>query len=207
MESADPVLDRITQLLRKQYRCHTIILYGSRGRGTPSEGSDYDVMGVRKTGKRFRIARKERGAYLDIFVFPEKDLRSIDESLLYMKDARVIFQEKLFGTRLVTKLQKALRKGPALLPEDEMQARRVWSCKMLERARQKDIEGNFRRSWLQMALLEDYFLLRGKRFLGSKASFEWLEMNDTKTFKLYDRSLKNPSNLDILKRLIDRVIA
>jgi len=41
--------------------------------------------------------------------------------------------------------------------------------------------------------------MRQKRFLGPKEAFAWLQKNDPKTYKLLLRTLKNPSNLSLLK--------
>ncbi len=57
------------------------------------------------------------------------------------------------------------------LSSAKIELRRSWSYKMLERVHQDDIEANYRRAWLLFPLLEDYFAIRQKWYLGSKASW------------------------------------
>ncbi|MBL7543946.1 MAG: nucleotidyltransferase domain-containing protein [Bdellovibrionaceae bacterium] len=46
----DPFLNQLTQELTDKHKCHTVILYGSHARGDATLHSDYDLMGVRKSG-------------------------------------------------------------------------------------------------------------------------------------------------------------
>jgi hypothetical protein len=68
-----------------------------------------------------------------------------------------------------------------------------------------DIQGLYRRAEFQSVLVEHYFFMRQKRYLGPKEGFAWLEKNDPKTFKLIERVLKSPSNLSFLKAAACRV--
>lgn len=201
----DEYLKKAVDELVKKYKCHTIILYGSRARGDATQKSDYDIMGVCKTGKKLRIAKLFNGSYLDVFIFPEKDLKIVDENFLYMKEAKVIYEEGSFGKQFVKKIKLALKKKYIPLPADEIEARRVWLHKMLERTFAGDIEGLYRRSWLQEALLQDYFNIRKLRYWGSKESFVWLKENDKKTYLLFKKSLENPTNFKFLKKLVEKV--
>jgi len=117
----------------------------------------------------------------------------------------VLFEREKFGSDFLRRLKGALKKPNEPLPPDEINARRVWAFKMLERAVLGNIEGHYRRSWLQMALLEDYFLLRRKRYWGSKAAFSWLRGYDLKTYRLFENALKNPGNLKMPGRLVQQV--
>lgn len=197
--------DVIKELITK-HRCHTVILYGSRARGKETSTSDYDVMGVRAKGPRRRIAELRNTKYLDLFIYPEKDLKKIEEHLFYMKDGKVLHEEKDFGTKFLKRLIAAYKKPVKSLPPDEIKTRKAWAHKMVERAKVGDIEGNFRRTWLQMALLEDYFALRKLRYEGSKASFEWLKKNDKVAYKAFERCLATPTELKLLERLVQIVI-
>ncbi len=206
MLTTDPILKGIIKLLREKHHCHTAILYGSRARGDATKTSDYDVMGVIKGGTRFRIAKKQKGTYLDIFIFPEKELRGKNDRHLYMKEGVVLFEHSGFGSKFIKRLEKISKKDSNPLPRDEIAARRVWAKKMLERAERKDIEGNFRRTWLQFALLEDYFLIRRQRYLGPKQSLQWLKKYDLQTYNLFQSVLKKPTDLKILKKLVEGVV-
>ncbi|MBY0415796.1 MAG: nucleotidyltransferase domain-containing protein, partial [Bdellovibrionales bacterium] len=197
--------EKAIELLMIKYKCHTVILYGSRARGDANFASDYDIMGVRKTGKKMRIAKMFNDAYLDSFIFPEKDLKVIDENFLYMKGAKVLHQKDQFGTLFIKKLNSALKKKYRPLPSDEIEARRFWLHKMLERIKLGDLEGLYRRSWLQEALLADYFNIRKLRYWGSKESFKWLMVNDKKTYLLFKKTLENPSDFKNLKKLVEQV--
>jgi len=203
--SNDLFLEKAVNELLKKYKCHTVLLYGSRARGDATEKSDYDLMGIRQSGKKIRLAEKREGKYLDIFIFPESELKKVGEEHLYMKKSRLLFQQGTFGSKFIRQLQKAEKKRFRPLPIDELQTRRVWAHKMLERIAVGDIEANYRRSWLHQALLSDYFALRKKRYGGSKESFALLKKNDPLTYRLFDKVLKKPEDLVLLKKLVERV--
>ena len=192
-------------LLVKKYKCQAVLWYGSRSRGDATSKSDYDLMGIRKGGKKFRLAEKWNGSYLDVFIFPEKEILKVDENFLYMKGAKILFDKDNSGSRFIKKLSKATKKKYIPLPTNEINARRVWLHKMYERVGLGDIEGNYRRSWLHEALLADYFNLRRKRYWGSKQSFLWLKENDKKIYNLFQKTLANPTDLKLLKKLVVQV--
>lgn len=203
--SQDPLLHAFTEELIQKHKCHTVILYGSHARGDATATSDYDLMGVRKSGNAYRHAEKRNGTYLDFVIFPEKDLKDGGDRYLYMSDAKVIYDENGFGTSFIKNLKSASKKNKYQpLPDDEIQVRSVWLHKMYERSLVGDIEGNFRRSWLQESLLREYFELRKKRYPGSKEAFRWLKTNDLSTYRLFEMSLKNPLDTKALKKLVER---
>lgn len=201
----DIYLENAVKELIQKYKCHTVLLYGSRARGDATEKSDYDLMGVRKKGKKLRLAEKRNGFYFDLFIFPEIDLKTVKADHLYMKDSMVLFEEGKFGSQFLRKLKTIAKKPFQPLPAYEIQARRVWAHKMLERIEVGDIEANYRRSWLHEALLTDYFSIRKKRYTGSKESFAWLKKNDPRTHKLFESVLGSPTNLKLLKKLVEQV--
>ena len=201
----DPVLKSIILELREKFLCHTIVLYGSRARGSISPTSDYDVVGVCRRGKKTRIAKKQQGFYWDVFVYPEKDLEKLGDQQLGWRDAKILYQKDEYGRNLLRRLKTHLRKPHKPEPKYEIEILKVWAQKELDRCKVNDIQGLYRRAEFQSALIEHYFVIRKKRFSGPKAGLAWLEENDLTTFKLIHRSLKYPTNISFLGAAASRV--
>jgi hypothetical protein len=201
----DKLLKGFKDEIRKRYKCHTLILYGSRARGDETAASDYDLLAFRKSGRLVHDARKIGTAYLDAFIYSERQAKPAE--LLRARGGLVLFQENGFGDRFLKKLDHLYARGPKRLPKDEIAARIVWAQKMLERAKRGDLEGNFRRVWLLTALLEDYFALRGIWYEGPKRGFSWLQIHDPKTAALFDRALRPSAKISAVEALACAVIS
>ena len=198
----DPNLDAISSELKSKYNVHTVILYGSRARNEHGPASDYDIVGIGPVDRVVRDARTWNGFFLDAFVYPETKIQTPDESMLYMREGIVLFEKGDIGTRFLKALDELYSRGPEKLPPDEVQARIVWASKMLERARQEDIEGNYRRAWLLMALVEDYFLIRGLWYSGPKKALAWLAKNNPQVYAAYEKALKPNAELTDIEDLV-----
>ena len=107
----DPLISKLIDELTKKHKCHTVILYGSHARRDAIPQSDYDLMGVRKSGEKYRVAEKRDGIYLDIFIYPEKDLKKVGDDHLYMNGAKVFYQQGKSGTNFLKKLKTATKKA------------------------------------------------------------------------------------------------
>lgn len=201
----DPILNSIVRELKNKYRCHTIVLYGSRARGLTTVTSDYDVIGVRRAGEKTRIAKEQKGYFWDVFVYPEKDLRKLNDQHVSWKNARIIYGDGPYGRGLLRRIKQLLQKPYQPQPQYEIDAVKIWAKKQLARCEVGDIQGLYRRAEFQAALINDYFMVRKKRFLGPKAGFSWIEEKDPQTFRLIRRTLKSPSNLSFLKAAASRV--
>lgn len=203
--NTDPILQSIVPHLQRRYGCHTVILYGSRARNAATATSDYDVIGIRKIGPKTRIAKKEKGYYWDVFVYPEKDLKKLGPEHLGWRDAKILFEKDRYGRDLIGRIQKLVQKPFKPDPSYEITVSKVWSQKQLERLKVGDVHGYYRRIELQVAAVEHYFQIRRKRFLGPKAALQWLETNDPLSFRLFAEMFKNPTNSKTLQRLVKRV--
>lgn len=201
----DPVLNSIVRELIRKHRCHTVVLYGSRARGLTTPTSDYDVIGVRRGGEKLRIAKKRSGFYWDVFIYPEKELGKLGEAHFAWKGARILHEEGRFGTLLLRRIARLLKTPYKPKPRYEIEVTRVWAQKELERCRMGDTQGLFRRAEFQAALIEHYFFMRQKRFLGPKAGFAWLKENDPVTLRQIHRALQHPTNLPYLRAAASRV--
>lgn len=132
----DSILVAIIEDLCHVQGCHTIILYGSRAKGTHTDVSDYDLLAIRPTGSSRREARMWNGAYLDIFIYNEQDVEDIDPSFLRLRGGIVLLEQFDLGRQLLAKVEDLFTAGPLALPPDELELRRTWSRKMLERIHQ-----------------------------------------------------------------------
>jgi len=201
----DKTLDAIARTLKSKYKCHSAILYGSRARGAATATSDYDVIGICKSGVKTRLAKKQRGFFWDLFVYPEKDLRSLGDQQLVWRDAKVLFQRKGYGDRLVRRLKRLLKKPFKPAPAYEIAVTKAWADKQLARIAAGGVHGLYRRSELQTAAMADYFQIRRLRYWGPKEGLQWLAKNDRTTFTLFERVYRKPTDEGALQALISRV--
>jgi uncharacterized protein len=201
----DPVLAAIVDELCNTQNCHTVILYGSRAKNTHTANSDYDILAIRKLGESFRDARLWNGIYLDIFIYKEQDILDIDASFVRILDGIVLLEREGFGHRLLAQAEEIFKAGPMRLSSAEIELRYSWSHKMLERIYQDDIEANYRRAWLLFTLLEDYFAIRQKWYLGSKASWSWLLSFDPNAYSAFSAALQPGASVDSIASLVGTV--
>jgi len=121
------------------------------------------------------------------------------------KDGIALCQKNNIGNELLKKVRTIFKTGPQTTPHWEKHEINTWIMKMLDRAKQNDIEGNFRRHWLLHDLLECYFKLRDTWYLGPKESFQWLKNNDSPTYTAFNAALNPNADLDVIEKLINRV--
>jgi hypothetical protein len=197
------LLQSLSRELRRKYRCHTLILYGSRARGDAHAVSDVDLIGFRARGPVVHEARKIKGTFLDAFVYPDNRAKATD--LLRIRGGKVLFQKKRFGDALLARVEKVYAEGPKPLSAQHKKTVKIWSQKMLERIKTRSTEADFRRVWLLTALLEDYFNLRGLWYEGPKAGLKWLAENDSTAHARFERALRPKASLAQIERLVKAV--
>ena len=202
----EPSLNDLVQELTEKHHCHTLILYGSRARGEETPESDYDLLGFRETGADIWDARLWNGKYLDVFIYPESKINSTPEEFFRLRGGRILKQKDQLGERLLSDIEKAYQEGPKPRAPDQLEGQRVWARKTLARIKRGDIEGNYRRASLLVNLVEDYFVLRGKWFLGPRLSLDWLKKNDTETYQAFQAALALGAQVREIEILVGRVI-
>ena len=167
-------LHSLVEALREAHGAHTALLYGSLADGSAGPESDIDLALFAPIAQVRRDARWHRGQALDVFVHPETALAQPTTEQLYLRGAQVLAQRGDEATRFLAQLEALHAKGPQPLAPDEAQALRVWVAKMLQRLRRGDAEGDYRRHWLLMMALEDYFALRTLWYPGPKKALAWM---------------------------------
>ncbi len=202
----DPLVKRFCDELISGHGAHTIVLYGSRADGSAGPSSDYDLAAFAAIPATVRDARLVDGAFLDAFVYPESVLASPTEAHLGIRGGKVLVQRGAEADTFLAALEALFAKGPKVLPPDEIEALKVWAVKMLGRMKRGDVEGDYRRTWLLTALLEDYFLVRGAWYLGPKRSLRWLERFDAPAHSAFCAALKPGATHDDITALVRHVI-
>jgi predicted nucleotidyltransferase len=185
----------------RSYGCHTAILYGSRARDDWEATSDIDVVAFRDVGGYQRVASRWKGVFLDLFVHSTD--HEPDPSWIRFNGGRVLFQTDGFADKVLSDVKALFDEGPEQVPVSELQVRKIWAEKMLERATKGDVEGNYRRHWLLFTLLEDYFAARGNWYLGPKQSFRTLSESANLHFSIFEAALKPDASLAAMKDVID----
>ena len=166
--SQHSLLGSLCSHLTDRFGCHTAILYGSRARGDWDAAGDIDVVAFRDAGDAGHVAHRWRDLFLDLFLYSAGTKPAPD--WLRLQGGRVLFQRGSEGDAVLSAVDAMFAAGPGPLSAGDAQTRRLWAEKMLARAGKGDPEGDYRRHWLLMALLEDYFALRGRWYLGPKRS-------------------------------------
>ena len=193
----------INELVSKE-KCHTIILYGSFARGDYNSNSDIDVIGICQEGDFHRIVRTFHGFALDVFIYSEENLPSADK-LLQISSGFVLLEKDSLGTDLIRSVNAILNEPPPLPKSWEVQTDLVWIEKMLSRASVGDVEGDFRRHWLLITLLEYWFSWHKMHYLGSKQSLKYLELEQPQVFELFKAALRPTASLSDIRLLADTV--
>ncbi len=203
---SDKILTKLIHELKSNHQCHSAILYGSHARGEAGPESDYDVLGIRESGEKFRIVRKDESVWLDVFVFPESEIQNPGENHLYMADGIVLFERDTLCTDFIKALKVLLETPPKPLPPDEKVARIFWYEKMIARAKRNDVEGNYRKIWSLFSILEDLFLLQDERYPGPKRALKRIAVEYPELFALFNSALAEPQDLKKQELLIQAVL-
>lgn len=204
MTSTKELFDLLRRHLTEQFGCHTAILYGSRARGDSDAASDIDVIAFRDAGEAGQVAHRWQGFFLDLFLYQTATKPAPD--WLRLHGGRVLFQRGSDGDDVLSAVKGMLAAGPERLSANDLRTRRLWAEKMLARAEKGDPEGNYRRHWLLMALLEDYFALREQWYFGPKRSLALLQREKPQDFAVLCKALEPSASIADLRAAVATVI-
>lgn len=201
MKHQDPLIEDLVRALQVQYQPHTIIFYGSRARGDATASSDIDVACFVDDHPELKDARLFQGVYLDNWVYPTQAMQHISKETLRFADGDCLVDQRGLGQEFLANIREKLVAGPETLSASDRTHTIEWISKMLQRIETEDVEGMYRRCWLQLELLEIYFQLRNKWFFGPKKSLQLLKDNDPVAYQLFSDIYQDPKDLKKLQLL------
>ncbi len=202
----ESLLDLAIEEVIELYAPHTVILYGSHARNEATETSDIDIACFWDRSEEHKDARLFHGTFLDVWVYPTSFLDSVPEEALRFADGKVVYETRGIGADYIARVKQKLANGKEPMSEVDRLHIQEWVVKMLERSRDGDLDGNYRRTWLQHDLLKMYFDIRGKWYLGSKKSFQYMKQNDNAIYSLFEQVYENPLDIDLLDKLASKVV-
>ena len=195
---------RVRSELRSKHGCHTILLYGSYARGDFTPESDIDILCVTEGGESSSDSRLWQGKYLDAWIYPQD--QCVPTDFLHLNDAHILLDENSWGSEFLVQVKEAFAKGPEPLPEAERQTRLVWFEKMLDRIARDDLEARYRKHWLLVDLLRNYFELRTLWYMGPKRSFQWLKEHDPEIYEAFQNLYSPDCSLEAIKELTPKIL-
>ncbi len=143
--------DDIVTYLRKKYCPKAILLHGSRARGDAFDQSDYDLALIAENSEQVRTEYFE-GYALDISGL------SAAESILKagktpLWPCVVLFDDADgFGNRLAEQTEKAFRQGPLTLTKEDLEDRRNFLKRLIQR-----IQGRGKEPLIRSYYLGDFY--------------------------------------------------
>lgn len=185
-------METIITYLKEKYHPLAIIVYGSYGRGTQTNESDFDAMVLTQEHDKCHDVSLVQGIRLDVFVYSADYFQEESSygSLLPIYDGKVVWDPQGLGAQLKERIQKFVDRQPMKTPQ-EIQAEVIWCQKMYSRAQKGDEEGYFRWHWLLIESLEIFCDVCGQRFWGSQKTLHWMQQQYPQAFFLYQQALKD----------------
>lgn len=200
------VISLARDYLMERYRPHCIILYGSHARGDAGPSSDIDIVCFCDGVEAQQDARPFHGTFLDGWIYPATALGSTDPEWLRFAGGKLLLDLTGEGKGLLERLDALLKAGRSPMSPQERASTLVWVEKMVARAGCDELDGHYRRTWLQYELLSLYFELRGLWFLGHKQGFVYLKAQDPETHGCFEASYRHPLDHSRLRQLVKAVV-
>lgn len=166
--------DTLIDFLEEQHGCHTVILFGSRARGTHRADSDWDVLALHDGAAETSVHTHVEGvgevnAYLyprAMGVFhpkaPSPLFQPFDTFIGRLRHGRVLAEEDGLGSGIVLQAQRMFATGPAPVPADRLaHVRYQFFEKYLPVIAGHTPEAHFERHDALRQMMFYYFRLRG----------------------------------------------
>lgn len=189
---------KIIAYLKERYNPLTIAVYGSYADGTNDEYSDFDCLLIVKSKDRTHDDTIVDGVVLDCFLYSEQEIGQEDiETFIPLYDAKLVYDTGIGQT--VQSRVRNYAESHTVHPPEEKHFLVSWIKKTMKRIEKSDAEGHFRAIALLAESLEDYCILRGRFYFGSKKTIRSLQEEDEQGFLLFRDAITVRSNEAIIE--------
>ncbi|MBF0406040.1 MAG: nucleotidyltransferase domain-containing protein [Candidatus Riflebacteria bacterium] len=195
------MIQKLVEYLSEKYNPSVIILYGSRADNTFTQTSDIDIVCFCKSCKVKKEARLFEGLFLDAWFYKTSEMNTENDEFIRLSNGICLLDTNNNGSEFLKKIQNRIELGPKKLDESDTEHLKKWVQKMILRSKVSDVEGNFRKMWLSVDLLEMYFKFRGLWYFGPKKALLWLQSNDPRAYKLFEVSYQTNATLTSITKL------
>ena len=194
----------VLDYLNRQYNPSLIILYGSYHTKTINTESDIDLILIAPVKEFLHDSSLIDGKLLDAWVYPEKE--SIDiENIIHILPCKIVKDVNSIGISLIEEIRLIREHKTKKLNDAERIQLVKWIEKMLNRAKGKSIEANYRYNLLLNDLPEIYCQFRNEYYNGPIKTISKIKEEDNNIYELYLILLGSRKNIKKLKELYNLV--
>ena len=194
----------VVQYLKRHYRCHTIILFGSYARGDNTSESDLDLLAFTDHVHPNVDTHTVGGVQLDCTLHDSSELVACN-AMLQAVDGVALLDEEGLADGFLKGLSKLRNLVAPDYTHEEAEFQIDWLHKMLNRCQQGDPEGDYRRHWMLVDSLEIALTLRNVFYEGPKLALQELRDRDFEAYTAYCAALRPHATTEDLKAWIHQL--
>lgn len=219
--------DALIDYLEEKYGCHTVLLFGSRARGTHRADSDWDVFAIHDAEREsYAGGHHPQLGKLAIFLFATHmvEFDPHNPSVLYrpremfvrrMRDARILIERDGLGTAIVETAKRLYERGPPRCPPSYPEHLRYnYFVRLLPLLREErtlptdcpSIMRDYLRIEAQSEALTQYYYLRQQWEPAPKDAIASIYKNDFQMYDALEYGMKSTASPDELERLFEMVL-
>ncbi|MFM9890177.1 MAG: nucleotidyltransferase domain-containing protein [Rickettsiales bacterium] len=211
--------DTLIDFLEEKFGCHTIILFGSRAKGTHGPDSDWDVLAISRGGHQNWYHGKLDGVgEVSAYIYPESHVPYDPQnpSPLYdmyfarLRHGRVLVEENGAGQAIIarakTMYQQGVAKPPPYLEDRFRYVAFVHGIKgMLSEKKTPEEKFLLRCETLPFSITL-YFKMRKMWRMSYGDTFAYMQKADAKGYALLMRALQPDASVDIVAQWLEHAM-
>jgi uncharacterized protein len=214
--------DDLVDFLEARYACHTLILYGSRARGTAHAESDWDVLGISQlSGQRWHHGIVDKLGEVNAYIY-NTEMAVLDRNKLSplfqpmnhfvrLRHGRVLVQENGLGDQLIAHAQDIYRNGLPKASKAQIEQCRHYYLHYGIGNLRKDSLAPALRDYIRHEILSQalpvYFTLRGSWPPSPKDAIAFWQKTRPELYALFIRAVQPDASIDEMEAFLLQLLA